>query len=109
METVFLVMREPGSRWQRGLDLDAQPGFAEHARFIDELFHQGVLLFGGPLSEAPGRVVLVATGRSREDVRARIGDDPWARDDVLKISTVLSWDWRLDTFGRSPTKKPVAA
>jgi uncharacterized protein YciI len=95
METVFLVVREPGSRWRAGKPLREQPDFALHAAFRDGLFRAGYLLFGGPLAEAPGKIVLVIAAASRDAARAIIEQDPWAASDVLKIASVNAWDWQL--------------
>jgi uncharacterized protein YciI len=95
MRNVFLVTREPGKRWQTGRALRDQPDWDEHATFMSRLFEEGVLLFGGPLGEDPGRVVLVAAAASREEVLERLAPDPWLRYDVLNVASVKTWTWYL--------------
>jgi uncharacterized protein YciI len=95
MQRVFLVVREPGSRWQAGLPAAQQDGHAMHAAFRDGLFRAGYLLFGGPLTEVPGKIVLVIAADDRDAVRALIDQDPWARNDVLRVASVHAWEWQL--------------
>jgi uncharacterized protein YciI len=101
MRTVFLVVREPGPRWLHAKPLRDQPGWEAHARFMDELFVEGRLLFGGPLPDVPGKVVLVLAAPSRESVFELLDADPWARDDVLRTTSVAAWEWSLDGAARA--------
>jgi uncharacterized protein YciI len=93
--TVFLVVREPGMAWVRGKPLRDQPGWAGHQAFMDTLFASGRVLFGGPLTAIPNRIVLVASGKDRETVTGMLQDDPWCRDDVLRVASVHAWEWHL--------------
>jgi uncharacterized protein YciI len=101
MRTVFLVVREPGMAWLRGKSLREQPEWDAHARFMDELFGAGRLLFGGPLPDVPGKVVLVIAADSRERVYEWLAEDPWARADVLGVASVATWEWTLDNHSRA--------
>jgi uncharacterized protein YciI len=95
-KTVFLVVREPGMAWVRDRVLREQPGFAAHSAFMDGLFATGSVLFGGPLTAIPNRIVLVASAKDREAVYELFRDDPWLRDDVLRLASVHAWEWHLE-------------
>jgi uncharacterized protein YciI len=94
-KTVFLVVREPGTAWVRGQPLRDQPGFPEHSAFMDRLFASGRVLFGGPLTAIPNRIVLVASAPDREAALELFRNDPWFRDDVLRVASVHAWEWHL--------------
>ena len=94
-KTVFLVVREPGLAWVRDKPLREQPGFAGHSRFMDGLFASGRVLFGGPLTAIPNRIVLVASAKDRDAVLELFKDDPWYTDDVLRLASVHAWEWHL--------------
>jgi len=94
-KTVFLVVREPGVAWVRDRPLREQPGFSEHSAFMDRLFASGRVLFGGPLTAIPDRIVLVASARDREAAHELFRNDPWYRDDVLRVASVHAWEWHL--------------
>ena len=95
-KTVFLVVREPGTAWVRDQPLRAQPGFAAHSAFMDGLFASGRVLFGGPLTAIPNRIVLVASAKDRDAVFELFREDPWFRDDVLRVASVHAWEWHLE-------------
>jgi len=94
-KTVFLVVREPGPAWIPERPLREQPGFRAHSAFMEVLFASGRVLFGGPLTAIPNRIVLVASAKDRESVLHLFRDDPWYRDDVLRIVSVHAWEWHL--------------
>ena len=94
--TVFLVVREPGMAWVRGKPLREQAGWVAHNAFMDQLVASGRVLFGGPLTAIPNRIVLVASGKDREAVMDLLRDDPWCRDDVLRVASVHAWEWHLE-------------
>ena len=91
----FAVRVQRGGPWDWSRDLREQDGFEEHARFMDELVDEGFIVLGGPLEG--GREVLHAISASSEDeVRARLDDDSWARNGMLKVTSVEPWTILLD-------------
>jgi uncharacterized protein YciI len=101
MRTVFLVQRAPGRHWQPALPLRQQFNWTGHAAFMDALFASGYLLFGGPVPDEAGQVVLVMAADSADTVRALLAQDPWAREDVLRVSSVRAWEWYLEVSSRA--------
>ena len=76
MEAFLVVLRRDGPEWDPALPLEAQPRFAEHARFVEGLVTDGFLLLGGPLADEQ-RVVYVVEAASEEAARERLAQDPW--------------------------------
>jgi uncharacterized protein YciI len=75
-----------------------QDGWDEHARFMDALVEDGFIVLGGPLEG--GHDVLHAIEASSEDeVRNRLGQDNWAQNGMLTITSIEQWTILLD--GRS--------
>jgi len=85
----FVVVRPPGTVWQAGVPLRAQPGWGAHAAFMDRLAEEGFILLGGPLGAA-GDALHVCDADSAESVRARLAADPWSGS-VLGPETVYAW------------------
>jgi uncharacterized protein YciI len=97
MRTVYLVVREPGRSWLPDRPAMEQPAWPEHAAYLETLFDLGHVLFGGPLVEAPGKRVMVVAAESREAVFDLLARDPWTRTEVVRVVSVHTWQWTLDT------------
>jgi uncharacterized protein YciI len=95
VQTVFLVFREPGAAWLHGVPLERQPGYRAHAAFIEHLFARGFLLFGGPLPELPGKVVMVLATPDKAAARELLQQDPLVQNGVLRIGSINEWAWQL--------------
>jgi hypothetical protein len=99
----FAVREERGGPWDWSRDLREQDGFDEHARFMDSLVDEGLILLGGPL--AGEREILYAISAPSEDVvRERLEQDNWHRNGMLTITSIEPWTILLD--GRkAPTRE----
>jgi hypothetical protein len=73
--------------------MEAQPGWGDHARFMDGLAGEGFVVAGGPLAGTE-EVLLIVRARDRADVAARLAADPWG-DDLLRLVRVEEWTLRL--------------
>lgn len=101
MRSVFLVVREPGRLWLPQRPLREQPDWSAHAEFMDGLFSAGRLLFGGPLREVAGKIVLVMAAATREEVRELLEGDPWQTGAVIRTVSVTTWDWAQESSRRA--------
>ena len=88
------MLRRLGPEWDPSRSLEDQSGWAEHARFMDELLDAGFVILGGPLADEE-RVVLVVEAESEDAVRAKLAQDPWS-ETHLWVDTVDRWTIRLD-------------
>ena len=87
----FLVTEVPGPKWDRSLPRREQPGWDEHAAFIDSLAEQGVVVLGGPLGDPDyGPALLVVAAGSDAETRQRLACDPWL-DTTLTIQSIQRW------------------
>jgi uncharacterized protein YciI len=101
----FAVRVERGGPWDWSRDLREQEGFEEHAQFMDALVAEGFIVLGGPLAE--GREVLHAiSAPSEEAVRERLGQDNWAANGMLTISSIEPWTVLLDGRSVQPGDQP---
>jgi uncharacterized protein YciI len=67
-----------------------QDRWTEHARFMNSLVDDGLIVLGGPL--AGGREAFhIVDSPTEEALRARFADDPWARNGMLEITNVERW------------------
>lgn len=92
---MFLVLSQrTGPGWKRGLPLEEQSGWTEHAAFMDALVDRGFIVLGGPLADEI-RVVLAVDAESEDEIRATLARDPWSGTH-LEIASIDSWTIRLD-------------
>jgi uncharacterized protein YciI len=87
----YLVEQGPGPDWDPARGRREQAGWDEHAAFMDALAADGVIVLGGPTGEREnGLVLLVADVDGEDEIRARLGEDPWS-DTILRIVSVRPW------------------
>ena len=60
-----------------------QAGWHEHARYMDELFESGFVLFAGPL-EGEREVLWIVEADSQSAIRERMAEDPWQVNGMLR-------------------------
>jgi len=54
----------------------------------------------GPLDGTPD-VLLIARANDADEIRARLADDSWTRNGLLRITQIVPWTLRLGTLGPS--------
>ena len=87
---LFIVRVERGGPWDWSKDMREQDQWTEHAHFMNALVDDGLILLGGPL--AGGRDAFhVVESPSKDALRARFAEDPWARNGMLTITNVERW------------------
>jgi uncharacterized protein len=94
--TLYLMFRNPGPAWVKGLPSRKQPLWDEHAVFMDRLFEEGRIVLGGPYADF-SRVLLVVEARNAEEASKILYDDPWATRGILVHSEVIEWSVFLDS------------
>ena len=85
---------DPGPRWTSGR-VDEQPGWDEHAAYIDDLIERGIFVMGGPLADNSGSLSLlenVDEAAARELVAA----DPFVGNGVFVLDDVVEWNVFVD-------------
>ena len=77
--------------------MEQQPGWEEHAAFMDALVEQGFIVLGGPLG-GEERVAHAIRARDEEEIRATLARDPW-NGSHLVIEAIEPWTIRLGAPG----------
>jgi uncharacterized protein YciI len=90
----FVVIRKPGRVWDASRSLREQDGWRAHADFMDALAEEGFILLGGPLGD-DDRALHVVDAGSREEIEARLAEDPWS-DEMLEIASIEPWTILLE-------------
>ena len=91
MADYYLVERGKGPAWDHSRPRREQPGWDEHAAFMDTLAEEGFVVLGGPVGEGDGgNALLVVDAEDETEVRARLADDPWP-EELLTIESIRPW------------------
>lgn len=92
----ILVRVSAGPTWDGGHIRD-QPGWDEHALFVDALIDEGTFLMGGPLADNSGSIMLFR-GLSRDQVGDVLESDPFVENGVFVVEEILAWSTIVDPF-----------
>ncbi|MDQ6918655.1 MAG: YciI family protein [Candidatus Dormibacteraeota bacterium] len=99
---IYTIRVQRGGPWDWSLDMRKQAGWDEHARFMDSLVDDGFTLLCGPL-EGEREVLWIVEADSEAAVCERLGEDPWAKNGMLRPTSVERWTIVLD--GRAFTRE----
>jgi uncharacterized protein YciI len=100
---IFAVIRNHGGPWQYGKPIDEQVDWSAHAEYMDRLYAEGFFVLVGPL-ETTDDVLLIVRGENPEQIEARLADDPWTQQGLLRTRQIAPWTLRL---GSIPEPKPA--
>jgi uncharacterized protein YciI len=89
-----VVRIKAGPTWQSGPPED-QPGWDEHAEFVDALVEAGTFVMGGPFSDNSGSMVLLE-GLTRGEARSLMDNDPFVENGVFVVDDVRDWTVYVD-------------
>ena len=98
MSRFFAVTRSRGPAWNAERPLEEQEEWPAHAVFMNGLHRDGFALLVGPLDGTPD-VLLMARAPDADEIRARLADDAWTRNGLLRITQILPWTLRLGAVG----------
>ena len=91
--SLFVVVEEQGPNWKPGSSMRSQPGWDEHAQFIDAIEAQRMVVLGGPLQHPAGhRAMLVFDAPDEATVRRRLAEDPWMKSGILQVREIEPWE-----------------
>jgi uncharacterized protein YciI len=94
-----------GPNWDDSRGIREQRAWDEHAAFMDALVDDGFVVLGGPIGDGKQTMLIVEATDERE-IRARLGEDPWAPMGLLQIGSLQPWTIWLD--GR-PTNRTTSS
>lgn len=92
---VFTVTMLAGPGWDDDRPRREQPGWAEHAAFMDELVAGGFVLLGGPIGTGE-HVLLAVEAADEQEIADRLARDPWLESAQLLIGQIQPWIIWLD-------------
>src|SRR5262249_20346875 len=95
MHDVYFVTFRTGTAWVPNTESPQQPGFREHADFLNEVDRTHRLLIGGPLADY-SQIQIAMEARSADEARAILANDPWIRSDTTRIETITKWVLLID-------------
>ncbi len=99
----MLVRFHAGPTWTSGPP-DDQPGWDDHAAFIDELVARGTMVLGGPFADHSGSLI-VLENVAEDEARELVADDPFVLNGVFVLEDVRAWNVYVDP----PTPSTQAA
>jgi uncharacterized protein YciI len=91
-----IVRFRAGPAWTEGTP-EEQPGWDEHAAFIDRLVERGTMIMGGPYSDNSGSMSLWEGMNADEARRVVVEPDPFVRNGVFVLEEVVDWTVYVDT------------
>jgi uncharacterized protein YciI len=97
----IMIRVRRGPAWDGG-SVREQPGWDEHAAFVDDLVDRGIMVMGGPFTDHSGSIQFYE-GVSEEEARRIAQQDPWIANGVFVLEEVRSWNVIVDELA---TKRP---
>ena len=92
---VRVVVRfRAGPTWTSGRPED-QPGWDEHAAFVDELVARGTFVMGGPFADYSGSFT-VLENVTEDEARELVLADPFVANGVFELDDVRAWNVYVD-------------
>ena len=95
MKKTFLAISSAGPNRDFSKATREQAFWDEHAKFIDQLVEDGLILMGGPLVDEGGSL-LIFSAEDENEVREKLKNDPWAEHGILKLESVKRWQIFID-------------
>jgi uncharacterized protein YciI len=95
-----MVRWRAGPAWANGPTED-QPGWDEHAAFVDELVERGTFVMGGPFADYSGALTLLENVTEQE-ARELVARDPFVATGVFELEDVRAWNVYVDELAPRP-------
>jgi hypothetical protein len=70
---------------------------------MDGLVDNGFVILGGPIGDGE-RALHVVEATDEQEIRARLGEDPWASMGLLRIGAIEPWALWLDGRQGNPAR-----
>jgi hypothetical protein len=99
----FALTMVHGPRWDDSNGIREQRAWDEHAAFMDALVDDGFIVLGGPIGDN-NQTLLIIEADDEDQVKRRLGEDPWAPMELLQIGSLLPWTIWLDGRPNNSTR-----
>ncbi|PQA87656.1 hypothetical protein [Hyphococcus luteus] len=94
MTNHFAVIVQRGASWDQAAPSSEQPDYEEHSAIWRKLESDGFVAMAGLMKDSM-EVLFIIRADSIEEVKKRIGEDPWQKDGLAKIVRVEPIDIRF--------------
>ncbi len=95
MRKTFILLFDPGPNWDEKKEIEEQDSWGEHIIFIDKLFEEGKVIITGPIIHYD-RIVIIYDAKDESEIRITFKDDPFIKNGILYLESVMEWNIRLD-------------
>ena len=95
MKKTFILLFDPGPNWDEKKEIDQQNFWDGHVKFVDKLFGKGKVVIAGPIFHYD-RIVIIYDAKSESEIRITFKDDPFIKNGILHLESVMEWNIRLD-------------
>ena len=89
-----MVRFRAGPTWASG-SVKEQPGWDEHAEFVDGLVERGTFVMGGPFSDNSGTMILLE-GIDVDEAARILEEDPFMQNGVFELEEIREWTVFVD-------------
>ena len=83
-----------GPAWKSGAP-EEQPGWDDHARFVDELVERGTMVMGGPFADHSGSLI-VLENIGEAEAEGLVAEDPFVLNGVFVLEEARAWNVYVD-------------
>jgi len=101
----FMVRMQPDRNWRPGEPPWRQSYWLEHGAFIDALQADGTLYMAGILADLSA-TFLVLDADDKAALQARLEQDPWVIQGLLRIASIDEWLVLMDPRVNYKSKVP---
>lgn len=101
MKKTFILLFDPGPHWDESKKIEEQEYWDDHVKFVDKLFEQGKVVIAGPIIHYD-RIVIIYDAKSESEIRITFKDDPFIKNGILLLESIMEWNIRLDQRKKKP-------
>ena len=95
MSKTFILLFDPGPNWDESGEVEEQKYWNAHTQFVDDLFNKGKVILAGSIVYHD-RIVIIYESKSESEIRITFKDDPFIKNGILSLESVMEWKVRLD-------------
>jgi uncharacterized protein YciI len=96
-----IVRWRAGPTWTSGPPED-QPGWVEHADYIDDLIERDIFVMGGPYADFSGSHTILENV-TEEEARELVLRDPFVANGVFVLDDIRTWNVYVDELTARPS------